>query len=611
MYLITPESLEAMFIKYGNQVGGLFSSLAYAVIDEVHSFMGTERGKQLQSLLHRLDVATGQVVPRVGLSATIGDMKLAADFLRPDSSEQVNIICSKSYNQVLKVLALGYKIDQSLIPDENLTGDATDNKLSSSYQWVANKLFSSFRGTNNLVFPNSRASVEIYSDKLRKMCEDNGLPNEFWPHHGNLSKQIREETELALKTKDKLATAICTNTLELGIDIGSVKSVVQIGPPPSVASLRQRLGPSGREKGEPAILWAYCIENSIDQQSKTSDLLREELVQTIAMIRLLMCGWCEPVTNDGLQLSTLVQQLLSGIAQYGGLTASSAWKLFCEGGPFKNLTKQEFATFLQGLGQQDVIAQDHTGLLTLGALGEKLINHHTFYAAFKSDEEYRIIFQGKTLGSLPISKALMIGSYLIFAGRRWRIEDVSEQQKTIIVLPDKTGCAPLFCGDGGKLHDRVREEMREVLRTNDSIPFLNKTSASLLDEARYYYSQLGLDDEQIKTMGKDVNIYAWKGDNVQDTFALMIASKGLGSTNEGLFISVESASTKQVRGLLLDLLEGPEITADELSKYVRNKQQGKWDWLLPDDLLNRNYASMNLDVENTLRTIHDLVNIGF
>ena len=150
-----------------------------------------------------------------------------------------------------------------------------------------------------------------------------------------------------------------------------------------------------------------------------------------------------------------------------------------------------------------------------------------------------------------------------------------------------------------------------MLRTNDSIPFLNKTSASLLDEARYYYSQLGLDDEQIKTMGKDVNIYAWKGDNVQDTFALMIASKGLRSTNEGLFISVESASTKQVRGLLLDLLEGPEITADELSKYVRNKQQGKWDWLLPDDLLNRNYASMNLDVENTLRTIHDLVNIGF
>ena len=97
------------------------------------------------------------------------------------------------------------------------------------------------RGSNNLVFPNSRKSVEIITDRLRRMCERSGLPNVFWPHHGSLSKEIREETEQALKKNGYPATAICTNTLELGIDIGSVKSVAQVGSPPSVASLRQRI----------------------------------------------------------------------------------------------------------------------------------------------------------------------------------------------------------------------------------------------------------------------------------------------------------------------------------------------------------------------------------
>jgi ATP-dependent Lhr-like helicase len=390
--LITPESLESMFLNYGQQIYSIFSSLCYVVIDEIHAFMGTERGKQLQSLLHRLDVATVQNVPRIGLSATLGNMKLAADFIRPENPDKVDIIYSNFNKQELKVLTLGYKVEkqsEQILKISEIEKEEDD--LSSSYEWVTGKLFSSLRGTNNLIFPNSRTAVEIYSDKLRKMCEERGVPNEFWPHHGSLSKEIREETELALKMKDKPASAICTNTLELGIDIGTVKSVAQIGPPTSVASLRQRLGRSGRKKGEPAILRTFCIENSIDNQSKLSDLLREQLVQTVAMIRLLIQGWCEPITNNGLHMSTLVQQLISAITQYGGLTASNAWYLFCEDGPFKNLTKQEFAIFIHALGKQEVINQDHTGLLILGPLGEKLVNHYSFYAAFKNDEEYRII----------------------------------------------------------------------------------------------------------------------------------------------------------------------------------------------------------------------------
>lgn len=606
--LITPESLEALFMNYGHQINSIFSSLAYVVVDEVHAFMGTERGKQLQSLLHRLDIVLKQKTPRIGLSATLGDMKLAADFLRPEQPEGVAIICSKSDLQELKVLAIGYRIEERhSAGTESIKTDDIEDELSLSFEWVASKLFSSLRGANNLVFPNSRVAVEIYSDKLRKMCEARGFPNEFWPHHGSLSKEIREDAEQALKKKERPATAICTNTLELGIDIGSVKSVAQIGPPPSVASLRQRLGRSGRKRGEPAILRAYCIEDSINQHSKIPDLLREQLIQTVAMIRLLIQGWCEPIGNKGLHLSTLVQQLLSGITQYGGLTASQAWKIFCENGPFSNLSKQGFLSLLQSLGQQDVIMQDHTGLLILGKLGEKFVNHYSFYAAFQSDEEYRIICQGRPLGSLPISKAIMIGSYLIFAGRRWRVESVEEQQKTIVVQPDKGGRAPLFFGGGAKVHNKVREEMQTVLSISDEIPFLDKTGVELLQEARFNYAQMRLAQNPMMKAGKDVNLFIWKGDNVQDTLSLMFVAHGTPATNEGLYISVEAKSIELVYSQLTNISENPEMAAEKLAEYVENKKQEKWDWLLADELLNQNYASLNLDVKETMRVIKKII----
>jgi ATP-dependent Lhr-like helicase len=605
--LITPESFEALLMIHGHEIAGVFSNLRYCVVDEVHAFMGTERGKQLQSLLHRLETVIRRSVPRIGLSATIGDMKMAAGFLRPDNPDEVAIICSPSGGQELKVLVSGYRVEES----KNLmsrTDDREDeDRFSHAQEWVAKKLFAALRGANHLVFPNTRAAVEIYSDKLRKMCEDMGLPNEFWPHHGNLSKEIREDTERALKKKEHPATAICTNTLELGIDIGSVKSIAQVGPPPSVASLRQRVGRSGRKKGEAAILRAYCIEDSLDERSRISDLLREQLVQTTAIIRLLAGGWCEPIGGGGLHLSTLVQQLLSTISQYGGLTASNAWRILCETGPFSNLSKVEFSAFLRGLGQQEVLSQDHTGLLLLGALGEKIVNHYTFFAAFQSDEEYRIIYQGKPLGTLPVSRAIVLGTYLIFAGRRWRVEEVDERQKTIVVLPDKGGKAPAFSGVGSKLHNRIREEMREVLRASEPIPFLDKVAVELLQEARVQYHQLDLDNSSFVKMGKDILLFTWKGDDVQDTISLMLTARGLAATNEGLFISVQADSMEQVYDHLLDIREGSILSEVNLAEFVKNKQQGKWDWLLLEELLNRNYSSLNIDVPGAEQAIQALL----
>jgi len=87
--LITPESLEAMLCNRGTSVAGIFGALAFFVIDELHAFIGNERGKQLQSLMHRIEAVLGRSVPRIGLSATLGDMKAAARFLRPDGAAAI------------------------------------------------------------------------------------------------------------------------------------------------------------------------------------------------------------------------------------------------------------------------------------------------------------------------------------------------------------------------------------------------------------------------------------------------------------------------------------------------------------------------------------------
>ncbi|MGP3959994.1 DEAD/DEAH box helicase [Nonomuraea sp. 3N208] len=94
--LITPESLEAMFLLRGWKIRDLMASARYLVIDELHSFIGTERGAQLQSLMHRLDLAARRRIPRIGLSATLGDMAKAADFLRPRAGDDVTVIVSSS-----------------------------------------------------------------------------------------------------------------------------------------------------------------------------------------------------------------------------------------------------------------------------------------------------------------------------------------------------------------------------------------------------------------------------------------------------------------------------------------------------------------------------------
>jgi ATP-dependent helicase Lhr and Lhr-like helicase len=602
--LITPESLEALLCNRGSSVGAVFKKTTFFVIDELHAFIGSERGKQLQSLMHRIECSIGRSIPRIGLSATLGDMRLAADFLRPGKSAEVEMVISSTDGVALKILVKGY--EEPLVVQ--VKNDREEPESITPSQVGAN-LFKALRGSNNLVFPNSRRQVELYTHVLNAMCELNKVPNEFWPHHGSLSKEIRYETESALKQKEYPATAICTNTLELGIDIGAVKSVAQIGCAPTVASLRQRLGRSGRRKGEDAILRGYCIEHALDVNSSLHAKLRLDTVQLAAQITLLLDNWFEPPRVQGMHLSTLIQQLLSSIAQIGGASASQLYSLLCAADtPFSRVSKAEFLELLKHLGEKELIMQDSSGALLHGSVGEKFVNHYSFYAAFSADEEFRMVAGGKALGTIPVSQMMTAGQRILFAGKTWRVDEIDESQKTIYVSRTTSGVPPLFSGGGGRTHTNVRQRMRQILESKLVPAFLDKTAARFLEEARDCYQHMNLAKQVVLDQGSEVLLLTWLGDSANEAIACMFIRQGLVATPAGIGVEVRKSghSVDEVLAVLQDAAHSEIPPLDLLLENVQNLQREKWDWALPDGLLRKAYASHNLNLQEGLEWVSTL-----
>ncbi|HDS1037969.1 DEAD/DEAH box helicase [Stenotrophomonas geniculata] len=592
--LITPESLEAMLCNRGTSVAAAFSKLLYVVVDELHAFIGSERGKQLQSLMHRIDVLLRRRTPRLGLSATLGDFSSAGAFLRPGVGTAPALVNASSAGNDLQLIIKGYEQPAS-------EGGSDENPAAPAA--VAEHLYRVLSGTNNLIFPNSRREVERYTHLLNLLSEQDGRPREFWPHHGSLSKEIRSDTEAALKQKGRPANAICTNTLELGIDIGAVKSIAQIGPPPSVASLRQRLGRSGRRPGEPAVLRGYVIEDAIDAESTLKTRLRLDTVQSTACVMLLLERWFEPPSVNGLHLSTLVQQLLSSIAQYGGLKAAQAYQLLCaDQGPFHGLSQDAFAELLRHLGQEQVLIQDGSGLLLHGPVGDKLVNHYTFYAAFSVDEEFRIVAAGKALGTLPVSQLLTVSQRILFGGRTWLVEQIDDAQKTIYVAAAKGGTPPLFNGTGGQVHTQVRQKMRGLYQQEIKPDFLDPTAARFLQEAQSAYRQLSLDGKVLLDQGSDALLLTWLGDSANEAIACLLNAQGFASQagRLGVEISKGARSLDDVINVLGRVAKMPLPSPEALLHSANNLVTQKWDGLLPPRLLRRSYASLKLDFEEAI-----------
>jgi ATP-dependent Lhr-like helicase len=607
--LITPESLESLFVNHGTAIPQLFSGIKCIVIDELHSFIGSERGRQLQSLLRRLDLSINRSVPRIALSATLGDMPLASIYLRSDKKLPCAIIQSDMNQQEIKIQIRGYlskpilnvKSQLCEVEDSNYSEDEVGDRIE-----IATDLYRTLRGESNLIFANRRTEVEIYADILRRMCEENCVPNEFWPHHGSLSKDLREDVEAIIKDKSRPATVVCTTTLEMGIDIGAVSSIAQVGSPPSVASLRQRLGRSGR-RGQPAVIRMYIQEDEITADTPPQDRLRSDLFQTIAMIELLTQGWYEPPIDTKLHLSTLVQQILSLIAQYGGIRALTAWEILCNSGPFNAVDKSTFAKLLRSLASFDILMQDSEGLLLPGKKGERIVNHYSFYTAFITPEEYQLVTQeGKAVGSLPIDYPLVPGVFLIFAGKRWEVVDVEIDHKIVILKPSKGGRPPRFGGSGKSIHDKIRQEMFSIYSSTIIPPYLSPCARDLLTEGRKYFKQMELDKRRIIEYSGGALLFPWRGDRVMNTLAIGMIADGFKVSMEGIALNVLNVNRDKVVEYFFNLPPKKTRSSLELASTITNKVEEKYDQFLTEDLLDINYASSNLSVIDTAEIIKEI-----
>jgi len=331
------------------------------------------------------------------------------------------------------------------------------------------------------------------------------------------------------------------------------------------------------------------------------------LVQAIAMVELLIARWYEPPHVGALHLSTLIQQVMSLIAQYGGIGVADVWRALCNAGPFADIDQQTFSLLLRGLGERDLIQQSSEGTLLLGLAGERIVNHFSFYAAFMTPEEYRLVSQGRTLGTLPIEHPLTEGLFLIFGGRRWRVLSVDQERRVVELVPAAGGRPPNFGGTGAPVHEKVRREMLRVYKDSGMPVYLDSRAQDLLEEGRHNFYSYQLHQCQVLQHGEDVILFLWTGDRVMNTVAVQLRARGLDVMQDGIALTVSDTKLDQLGEHLKELISHGPADGERLAATVENKWTEKYDRFLWEELLCAEYASKSLDPQGAWNTLDSAV----
>lgn len=478
--MTTPESLESFLMNRGQWCQD-YMTPSIVVIDEFHAFIGDGRGKQLLSLLSRIDAiceASGMKPPtRIGLSATLSRLDAVGRILSPDSPCAVIDGTSAGSDETQ------IEITSVAPPSVQGSGQKID------FDAISETIVAESEGKKTLTFAKSRRDVEMMSSAINDYCVKNGVRSEAFPHHGSLSKETREALERRLVSTDKPTMAVATVTLELGIDIGDIAEVFQIGPTNSVASLRQRVGRSGRRDGKRLLhAFASISEDPADMQA--------ELTTLIAEVELMRGGWFEPPKSGIKNASVLVQEILSTLTQFGSAYDGELFGLLCAGGAFRNIDRELFDSIVADMIDREFLQRSADGMLLLGDTGFRETQDWHFYATFQDEETYTVRSGGHAIGEItpPATSIAMLaeGGTFMLGGRYWKVVppidmanhsiNVKQQsKKASFLVPTSRG--------GGDVNGMIKRKRISLLTGDDCglVPdYIDEAGIDALDAAREY-----------------------------------------------------------------------------------------------------------------------------
>ena len=398
--ITTPETLVNLLSQKKHLES--LSDLEWVVIDEVHELLASERGSQLSLSLERLQIKTKNEIHRIGLSATVGNPEEAGRFL-VGSERKFELIHDTSLRN--------YDVDVVFV--DGIMDDVAVEII----EYVKKQQITS----PVLLFTNSRGESERLSSILKQKTSLN-----VELHHGSLSRQVREETEDILR-EGKSGIVVCTSSLELGLDIGSVELVIQYGSPRQVSKFMQRIGRSKHNRGDSAR--GLIITESADDEFEIQ-----------AIIERIKEGSIEEQKIHFGSLDVLAHHLVGLSMQIGTVPIEAALKLTNRAYPFRDITLEEFFDVLDILALRELIIfnQDKTQYKKNTAFFATKY-HFQNLSTIPDILKFKVIdtIENKFIGTLDQRFVGDLDKDQIFVlrGSQWRVLNIDEKSFKVNVMP--------------------------------------------------------------------------------------------------------------------------------------------------------------------------------
>lgn len=446
--ITTPESLYLLLTaERGRET---LRSVRTVIVDEIHALARDRRGSHLALSLARLDhIATGALPARVGLSATQRPIEEIARFLAGCTADGAEASCT--------IVDLGHQRDLELhieVPPTDLEAVPPREQFDEIYDRLA-ALITSHRTT--LIFVNTRRMSERVAHELAKRLDENSIAS----HHGSLSRERRLLVEQRLKAGE-LKALVATASLELGIDIGAIDLVCQVGSPRSIATFLQRIGRSGHALG-------------LRPHGRIFPTTRDELIECAALTRAVRAGRLDRIWPPVAPLDVLAQQIVAE-------AACEEWReddlfaLFRTAAPFADLAREDFDEMLQtladgigdGAGRSPaMIHRDRINGVIQGRRGARL-TAITNGGTIPEMGDYRVIAEPEdvVVGSVNEDFAMesAAGDVFLLGSTSWRIQRVEQSAVRVTDAHGASPTVPFWLGEAPGRTIELSEEVGQLRR---------------------------------------------------------------------------------------------------------------------------------------------------